>query len=91
MAKKNKLERLETIDRDGHHYSEFALFVVKNHVGFGDGTEEDISIQVVAETDADAKRVARDVLYDENGFRVRDVFEQKITEDESFWMEECGR
>ena len=48
-------------------------------------------IQVVAETDADAKRVARDVLYDENGFRVRDVFEQKITEDESFWMEEWGR
>lgn len=91
MAKKNKLERLETIEYDGHRYSEFALFVVKNHVGFGDGTEEDISIQVVAETDADAKRVARDVLYDENGFRVRDVFEQKITEDESFWMEELGK
>lgn len=91
MAKKNKLERLETIERDGHRYSEFALFVVKNHVGFGDGTEEDISIQVVAETDSDAKRVARDVLYDENGFRVRDVFEQKITEDESFWMEEWGK
>lgn len=91
MAKKNKLERLETIEHDGHRYSEFALFVVKNHVGFGDGTEEDISIQVVAETDADAKRVARDVLYDENGFRVSDVFEQEIAEAESFWMEEWGR
>ena len=91
MAKKNKLERLETIERDGHRYSEFALFVVKNHVGFGDGTEEDISIQVVAETDADAKRVARDILYDENGFRVSDVFKQEIAEAESFWMEEWGR
>ena len=40
MAKKNKLERLETIEHDGHRYSEFALFVVKNHVGFGDGTEK---------------------------------------------------
>ena len=64
---------------------------MKNHVGFGDGTEENISIQVVAETDADAKRVARDVLYDEDGFRVTDVFEQEVTEAESFWMEEWGK
>lgn len=40
---------------------------------------------------ADAKRVARDVLYDENCFRVSDVFEQEIAEAESFWMEEFGR
>ncbi len=88
MAKKNKLERLETIEHEGRRYSEFALFVVKNRVGFGDGTQEDIFIQVVAESDADAKRVARDVLYDEDGFRVSDVFEQETAEAESFWMEE---
>jgi len=88
MARKNKLERLETINHEGHRYSEFALFVVKNRVGFGDGTQEDISIQVVAESDADAKRVARDILYNEDGFRVSDVFEQETAEAESFWMEE---
>lgn len=91
MAKKNKLERLETIEQDGHRYSEFALFVVKNHVGFGDGTQEEISVQVVAESDADAKRVSRDVLYNEDGFRVSDVFEQEIVKAESFWMEEFGK
>lgn len=88
MAKKNKLERLETIYHDEHRYSEFALFVVKNHVSFGDGTEEEISIQVVAESDAGAKRIARDVLYNEDGFRVSYVFEQETVEAESFWMEE---
>lgn len=88
MARKNKLERLEIINHEGHRYSEFALFVVKNRVGFGDGTQEDISIQVVAESDADAKRIARDILYDEDGFRVSDVFEQETAEAESFWMEE---
>lgn len=88
MAKKNKLERIEIIYHDGHRYSEFALFVVKNHVGFGDGTQEEISVQVVAESDADAKRIARDVLYNEDGFRVSDVFEQETAEAESFWMEE---
>ena len=88
MARKNNLERLETISHEEHRYSEFALFVVKNRVGFGDGTQEDISIQVVAESDADAKRVARDILYNEADFRVSDVFEQETAEAESFWMEE---
>lgn len=91
MARKNKLERLETINHEGRRYSEFALFVVKNHVRFGDGTQEDISIQVVAESDADAKRITRDILYDEGGYRVDIVWDQKIAEAESFWMEEWRR